>query len=326
MIITQTPYRVSFAGGGTDLPAFYEREFGAVLSVAIQRHIYVTVHGRFERNIRVAYSRTETVEKLDDLRHELVREAMKLTGVGHPIEVTTIGDVPAGAGMGSSSSLTVGILHALHALQGRYVAREQLAREACRIEIDILGHPIGKQDQYAAAFGGMNYIRFNSDHTVDVEPVPARREFFDELERRVLLLYTGQQRDANTILQEQSCGTADCRSILTEMRDLAGELRSTILDSADLDRFADILHRGWELKRSLGFGITGYGVDEWYCAARKAGAQGGKLLGAGGGGFMLILAPPNRHEAIREALKRPQELPFRIDRSGSRVVFVSELH
>jgi D-glycero-alpha-D-manno-heptose-7-phosphate kinase len=326
MIITQTPYRVSFAGGGTDLPAFYEREFGAVLSVAIQRHIYVTVHGRFERNIRVAYSRTEIAEKVDDLGHGLVREALKLTGVVGPIEVTTIGDVPAGAGMGSSSSLTVGVLHALHAMQGRYVGREQLAREACRIEIDILKHPIGRQDQYAAAFGGMNYLRFNSDHTVDVEPVTACAEFFDELERRALLLYTGVQRDANTILRKLSCGAADRRAILTEMRDLAAELRSAILDSGDLDRFAAILHHGWELKRSLGLGISGELVDDWYCAARRAGAQGGKLLGAGGGGFMLILAQPDRHERIREVLKRPPELPFKIDRTGSRVVFVSDLH
>jgi D-glycero-alpha-D-manno-heptose-7-phosphate kinase len=326
VIITQTPYRVSFAGGGTDLPAFYEHDFGAVLSVAIQRHIYVTVHGRFERNIRVAYSRTETTERVDDLQHELVREAMKLTGVSRPIEVTTIGDVPAGAGMGSSSSLTVGVLHALHALEGHYVGREQLATEACRIEIEILGHPIGKQDQYAAAFGGMNYMRFNPDHTVDVEPIPACQAFLGELERRALLFYTGQQRDANTILRKLSNGSAARHSILKEMRDLAGELRSAILRSGDVDRCGEILHRGWELKRSLGLGISGTGVDEWYCAARRAGAQGGKLLGAGGGGFMLILAPPEKHEAIREALNRPQELRFKIDRSGSRVVFISDLH
>jgi D-glycero-alpha-D-manno-heptose-7-phosphate kinase len=326
VIITQTPYRVSFAGGGTDLPAFYERDCGAVVSVAIQRHIYVTVHGRFERNIRVAYSRTETVTCVDDLEHELVREAMKLTGVAHPIEVTTIGDVPGGAGMGSSSTLTVGVLHALHALQGCYVGREQLAREACQIEIEALGHPIGKQDQYAAAFGGMNYIRFNPDHTVDVEPVPARLAFFEELERRALLFYTGRHRDANTILRRLSDGMEDRRSILRAQRDLANELRSTILGSGDLDWVADILHRGWELKRSQGLGISGTGVDEWYCAARRAGAQGGKLLGAGGGGFMLILAPPDRHEAIRDSLNRPQELPFKIDRNGSRVVFVSERH
>jgi D-glycero-alpha-D-manno-heptose-7-phosphate kinase len=324
VIITQTPYRVSFVGGGTDLPAFYEQEYGAVVSVAIQRHLYVTVHGRFERNIRVAYSRTETAARVDDLRHGLVREALKLTGVVDPIEVTTIGDVPAGAGMGSSSSLTVGVLHALHARQGRYVDRERLASEACRIEIDILGHPIGKQDQYAAAFGGMNYIRFNPDGTVDVEPMSPCPAFFAGLERRALLFYTGHQRDANTILRRLSVMTPERRSILRELRDLADELRTTVLGSGDVDRVAGILHQGWQLKRSQDTGISGSGVDEWYCAARRAGAQGGKLLGAGGGGFLLVLAPPDRHEAIRAALNHPQELPFAIDRSGSRVVFVSE--
>ena len=325
MIITQTPYRVSFAGGGTDLPAFYREDYGAVLSVAIQRHIYVTVHGRFERNIRVAYSRTETAATVDDLEHDLVREAMKLTQVSGPIEVTTIGDVPAGAGMGSSSSLTVGVLHALYAVAGRFVAREQLAREACQIEIDTLKKPIGRQDQYAAAFGGINYLRFNADDTVDVEPVMVRPEFVRELEGWILLLYTGQQRDANIILQRQSLGTADRRAVLSDMRDLAAELRRIMVASGDLQAFAGILHQGWELKRSLGFGIADARVNEWYCTARRAGALGGKLLGAGGGGFMLIMAPPERHRAIQEALQRPQTLPFRIDRNGSRVIFVSEL-
>lgn len=326
MIITQTPYRVSFAGGGTDLPAFYEREYGAVVSVAIQRHIYVTIHGRFERNIRVAYSRTEIAEQVDDLQHELVRESIRLTGVNHPIEVTTIGDVPAGAGMGSSSTLTVGVLHALHALKGEYVGRERLASEACRVEIDVLGHPIGKQDQYAAAYGGLNYIRFNPDHTVDVEPITVCPDFAAELERRALLFYTGHQRDANTILRRLSDVTADRLVILRELRDLADELRSTIRGACDLDRVAAVLHRAWELKRSQGFGISDAQVDQWYCAARRAGAQGGKLLGAGGGGFLFLLAPPSAHERIREQLNRPQELPFRIDRRGSRVVFVSDLH
>ena len=245
-----------------------------------------------------------------------MREAMKLTGTVGPIEVTTIGDVPAGAGMGSSSSLTVGVLHALHAMQGRYVGREQLATEACRIEIDILKNPIGRQDQYAAAFGGMNYFRFNSDHTVDVEPVTAGPEFFDELERRALLLYTGHQRDANTILARLSNATADRRAVLTEMRDLAGELRSAILCSGDLDRFAAILHQGWELKRSLGLGISGERGRRVYCAARRrrAGCKPGRRRR----GFMLILAQPTTTSAYARLLKRPQELPFRVDRAGSR--------
>jgi len=326
VIITQTPYRVSLAGGGTDLPVFYEREYGAVVSVAIQRHIYVTVHGRFERNIRVAYSRTEIARDVNELQHELVRESIKLTGTTRPIEVTTIGDVPAGAGMGSSSSLTVGVLHALHAMKGEYVGREQLASEACRVEIDLLRHPIGKQDQYAAAFGGLNYIRFNPDHSVDVEPIPVDAQFVDELERRALLFYTGHQRDANSILRRLSETTPDRLKILRELRELADELRAALRTAGDPDTIADILHRGWQLKRAQGLGISDSQVDEWYCAARRAGAQGGKLLGAGGGGFLFLLAPPSRHEAIRERLNRPQELPFKIDRRGSRVVFVSELH
>lgn len=324
MIISQTPYRVSFAGGGTDLPAYYRGDFGAVLSVTIARHMYVTLHGRFERNIRVAYSKTETADSAAQIQHELVREAMRLTGLDEPLEVTTIGDVPAGTGMGSSSSLAVGLLHAMHAYQGRIVGKPQLAREACRIEIDILGKPIGRQDQYAAAFGGMNYIRFNPDDSVDVEPVPCRAEVLDELERHALLLYTNATRDANIILKKQSEGTADKASVLRQMRDLADAMRKPLLEQGDLREFAAMLHAGWELKRSLGFGISGQLIDEWYEAARRVGAWGGKLLGAGGGGFMLLLAPRECHDRVREALGRPRELPFKIDRLGSRIIFISD--
>ncbi len=326
MIISQTPFRVSFAGGGTDLPAFYQDEFGAVISVSIDRHIYVTIHGRFKNDIRVAYSRTETVPNVDALEHELVREAMKMTGVTTPVEVTTIGDVPAGTGMGSSSTLTVGVLNALYAYSGRVVSAEQLAAESCDIEIDILGKPIGRQDQYAAAYGGLNYIRFNPDHSVDVQPLPVSRDFMDALDERILLLYTDQQRDADSILKKQSAGTADKRTVLREMRDLAAELKDLVTSTQDLDQFGATLHKAWELKRSLGFGISQQMVDEWYTAARKAGAQGGKLLGAGGGGFLLVMAPPEKHDAIREAVGRPKELEFRSSRHGSRIAFVSERH
>lgn len=323
MIISQTPYRVSFAGGGTDLPAFYRREAGAVLSVALDKHMYVTVSPRFEPTTRVAYSKTEIAAEVGDIQHTIVREALRLTGLGRHLEITTIGDVPAGTGLGSSSSLTVGLLQALYAYQGKIVSHQRLAEEACRIEIDLLGKPIGKQDQYAAAFGGINYIRFNPDETVDVEPVPCRGEVIDELERRVLLIYTEQQRDADVILKKQSDGTADRMSALRGMRDLAGEMRGA-LGACDVDGFTRLLHEGWELKRSLGLGISIRKVDEWYAAARNAGAQGGKLLGAGGGGFLLLMAPPERHEAIREALGRPIELTFGIDRRGSRIIFISE--
>ncbi|QNN24897.1 GHMP kinase [Planctomycetales bacterium ZRK34] len=326
MIISQTPYRVSFAGGGTDLPAFYREDFGAVFSVTIARHIYVTVHGRFTDDIRVAYSKMEVVEDARHLKHELAREAIHMLGLPPRLEITTIGDVPGGTGMGSSSTATVGLLHALHAFKGEICSRNQLAEEACRVEIDHLGKPIGKQDQYAAAFGGLNYIRFNPDETVDVEPVPVRAGLLTELEDRVLLMYTAQQRSADGILKQQSEGTADKRTVLTKMRDLADAMRQSLAGSGDLAEFASLLHEGWELKRSLGFGITNPQIDQWYQEARRVGAEGGKLLGAGGGGFLLLMAPPDRHEAIRAALGRPRELPFKIDRSGSRIIFVSDQH
>lgn len=324
MIISQTPYRVSFAGGGTDLPAYYRHEYGAVLSLAIDKHMYVTVSPRFEPSTRVAYTRTEIVDNPAELQHELVREALKMTGLGRHLEITTVGDVPGGTGMGSSSSLTVGVLLALHAYKGQIASAKNLAEQACRIEINELGKPIGKQDQYAAAFGGMNYIRFNPDESVDVEPVPTTPETMQELTKRVLLFYTEQQRDADKILKKQSEGTRERMAVLREMRDLAHEMRLALGGSGGLDEFARLLHEGWLLKRSLGFGISTGSVDTWYEQARKLGAQGGKLLGAGGGGFLLVVAPPERHDLIRDALGNPRELTFGIDRRGGRVIFISD--
>lgn len=326
MIITQTPYRVSFAGGGTDLPAFYTQESGAVLSVGLNQHMYVTVSPRFKSSTRVAYTRTEICDSIDDIQHTIAREALRMTGLGKHLEITTIGDVPAGTGLGSSSSLAVGLLSALYAYKGQITSPSKLAEEACQIEIEILQKPIGRQDQYAAAFGSLNYIRFNPDHTVDVEPVPYQRETLAELENRTLLLYTQKQRDADKILVQQSAETQkkDKFTVLKAMRDLAREMRKTISGDGDLDAFADLLHEGWQLKRSLGFGISNSSVDDWYTAARNAGAQGGKLLGAGGGGFLLLMAPPEKHDAIRNALGHPQEIDFKVDRRGSRVIFISD--
>ena len=324
MIITQTPYRVSFAGGGTDLPAFYEHEFGAVLSMGIQQHMYITVSPRFEKTMRVAYSRVEIAEDIDKIEHTIAREALRLTGLSEHLEITMVGDVPAGTGMGSSSSLAVGMLNALYAYKGQITSPGQLAQQACDIEIDILGKPIGRQDQYAAAYGGVNYIKFNPDHTVDVEPVPCDPSFLGQLENHIILLYTDQRRDADKILKKQSEGSRDKMEVLREMRDLAGVLRTTMGGAGDLEDFGRILHEGWLLKRSLGFGITNPGVDEWYNVARANGAMGGKLLGAGGGGFLLLMAPPERHDAIRMACGNPREIPFRIDRRGSRVIFISD--
>ncbi len=325
MIITQTPFRVSFAGGGTDLPAFYEHEFGAVLSVGVNHHMYITVSPRFEDTTRIAYSKVEIAENIDAIEHTIVREALRMTGLGDKgLEITTVGDVPAGTGMGSSSSFAVGLLNALYAHKGRITSPKALAEKACEIEIDILGKPIGRQDQYAAAFGGVNYIRFNPDHSVEVEPVPVEPGFLEELERHIILLYTNQQRDADDILKKQSEGSADKMTVLKQMRDLAGGMREAMSGGGNLSTFGDLLHQGWELKRSLGFGITNQRVDDWYRAARENGAMGGKLLGAGGGGFLMIMAPPYKHDAIRAACGHPRELPFSIDRRGSRVIHISD--
>jgi D-glycero-alpha-D-manno-heptose-7-phosphate kinase len=324
MIISQTPFRVSFAGGGTDLPAFYQQEAGAVLSVTINRHMYVTVHRRFELTSRIAYSKIELADQNSSISHELVREALLVTGISDPLEVTTIGDVPGGTGMGSSSTLTVGLLNAFYALNGQIRSADQLAAEACQIEIDVLKKPIGRQDQYAAAYGGLNLIRFHPDHSVTVEPVPCQRQVLDELEQRTLLFYTNQTRSADQILQKQSDGTQNKMSVLRNMREIAFQMRHKLAGSGDLDGFADLLNEAWQLKRSLGFGITDAGIDAWYDAARKAGAQGGKLLGAGGGGFVLLMAPPERHAGIRAALGHPKELKFSLDRQGSRIIFIND--
>jgi D-glycero-alpha-D-manno-heptose-7-phosphate kinase len=324
MIISQTPYRVSFAGGGTDLPAYYRQESGAVLSTAIDHYIYVHVHRRFEPNIRIAYSRTEIASNVSEIQHDLVREALKFVGIDEPLEITTIGDVPAGTGMGSSSTLTVSLLHALYTYRGRLVSLERLAEEACHIELELLGKPIGRQDQYAAALGGINYIRFNPDDSVDVEPVPCSAPMLRELERHMLLIYTNTTRCADTLLMEQTRSTVANMSLLRRMRELVEPMRNSLTGIGNLQEFASLLNEGWKMKRMLTSGITTDPINDLYERARRAGAEGGKLLGAGGGGFMLLIAPPDRHHAIRESLGRPHELPFRFARHGSRIIYFHE--
>lgn len=324
MIITQTPFRLSFAGGGTDLEAFYKHDFGAVFSVTLNHHIYVTVHRRFEDNFRVSYSKTEFSNTVSEIPHELVRESMLSAGINQPLEVTTIADVPAGTGLGSSSTLTVGLLNAFRAVSGNVSSCANLAELACGIEIDTLGNPIGKQDQYAAAFGGMNYMRFNSDGTVKVDRIPCERDVIKHIESHSLMIYTDQQRSASKILEKQTQGTVDKLAVLTEMRDMAGEMKNIVSSGANMQDFGRLLDEGWRLKRSLGFGITNGLIDDWYEAAKKAGAIGGKLLGAGGGGFLYFIAPPERHERIIAALGNPKTLPVSFDSQGSRVVFISD--
>ena len=327
MIISRTPLRISFAGGGSDLAAYYRHEPGAVVATTIDRYIYITVNRKFDGKIRASYSVTEIVDTVDEVRHDLIREALRLVDIAGGIEITSISDIPSqGTGLGSSSTYTVGLLNALYAHTGRHAGAERLAREACRIEIERGGKPIGKQDQYIAAYGGLQFIQFNPDETTFVDPIICRPETKRRLQERLLRLYTGLTRSADDVLREQRANTerdADRREALRAMTHLARELRAALARD-DADCFGEILHEGWRLKRRLASGITTPCIDAWYDCARRHGALGGKILGAGGGGFLLLYAPPERHAAIRAALPDLRPIPFRFEPQGSKIIYVEE--
>jgi D-glycero-alpha-D-manno-heptose-7-phosphate kinase len=327
MIISRTPLRVSFAGGGSDLRAFYGQEPGAVLSTAIDQYIYITVNRKFDRQIRASYSVTEIVDSVDELQHELIREALRLVKLDGSIEITSISDIPSrGTGLGSSSTYTVGLLNALYAHLGQRAGAERLAREACEIEIERCCKPIGKQDQYIAAYGGLQFIQFNPDGTVYVDPVITSSETKKKLQERCLMLYTGLTRSADGILEQQQRNTerdGSRRERLRAMTRLAHELREALCRD-DLDSFGDMLHQGWLLKRELADGISNKCIDAWYERARQHGARGGKLLGAGGGGFLLVYAPPERHRDIIAALPDLRPTAFCFEPQGSKIIYVEE--
>lgn len=327
MIITRTPLRISFVGGGSDLPAFYENERGAVVSTAINKYIYVTVNPKFDHKIRVSYSITEIVDSVKALQHEMVREALPMLGIDSGIEITSISDIPSGGtGLGSSSTYTVGLLNALYAYTGHMAGAERLAREACDIEINRCGKRIGKQDQYIAAYGGMQYINFNSNGSVFTDPIICSQETYQKLQSSLLLLYTGLTRSATNILVEQSdeLQTDYTKQVVTRhMVRLADQL-SEALSRNDVDAFGEVLHAGWTEKRKLASSITTNQIDEWYETARKAGAIGGKILGAGGGGFLLLYADPEKHQEICNALPELRHVPFRFSPQGSKVIYVEE--
>ncbi len=322
MIITQTPLRMSFAGGGTDLPAFYRRFGGAVVSTAIDKFVYVNVNKKFDDGIRLSYSRTEDVTSVQDIEHPIVRTVLNRFGIAGGVEITSVADIPSrGTGLGSSSSFTVGLLLALHAFQSRYISPGDLAEEGCTVEIDLCGEPIGKQDQYAAAFGGLNFIRFEPDGSVTVEPILCDGDSLGRLQSSLVTFYTGQTRQTSSILMEQSQKTA-CDSVtqglLARMKDLAYDLRNE-LNRGRVEVLGEIMDEGWRLKREAHSAVSNSQIDEWYCTAKRAGAQGGKLLGAGGGGFLTFFAPPERHAAIAKAIGL-RRVPIGLERSGSRVL------
>lgn len=328
MVVTRTPLRVSFAGGGTDLPDYYEREFGAVFSTAIDKYIYVTVkrHSElFYEPIRVNYSLTEQVNHIDEIRNNIARECLRFLEVGPPIYISTVGDLPASTGLAGSSSFAVGLLHALHAFKGERVSAGQLAEEASYIEINLLREPIGKQDQYAAAFGGLNYFRFNPGGAVTVEPVRVNHKFMDDLFNNIMFFWTGMQRDASSVLVEQKHNIPQKMQTLTRMREHAQQLHELACrGNFDAVSFGRILDESWTLKRQLASSVSTDTIDAYYEKALKAGAEGGKICGAGRGGFLLFIVRPEKHQAVRQALSDLREVAIRPEVHGSRVLLPSD--
>jgi D-glycero-alpha-D-manno-heptose-7-phosphate kinase len=320
MIITQTPLRIGLLGGGTDLPSYYLEHGGRVLNCAIDKYIYVIVKQRFDDEIYVNYSKKEIVSRVADIEHELVREAMLMTGVTGGVEITTLADIPSsGSGLGSSSAVTVGLLHALYAYTGRQVSAEELAEGACRIEIERCGKPIGKQDQYIAALGGIRDLRFGPGEDVSHEELGLSASERVALQQQMMLFYTGITRRADNILAEQNANVSATLPQLDLLRDLAG-FAAKRLRSGDVDAIGPALRESWEAKRQLASGVSNSQVDGAVTRALEAGASGVKLTGAGGGGFLVVLCPMERQRAVRSSLADMRELPIRLERFGSRVV------
>lgn len=325
MIISRTPFRVSFAGGGSDLKAYYKHGYGSVVSTAINKYIYITVNKRFTDSIRIGYSKMEEVKKVGDVEHNLVREALKLVGITKGVDIVYMSDLlPAheGSGLGGSSSLIVGTLNALHAYKGENVSAETLAREACKIEIDILGSPIGKQDQFIASFGGFNFIKFNADESVFVNPIIFKKGVKEELNSKLLLFHTAINKRSDMILTEQRRKTKDNLDVLNKMVGLSEELRDE-LKQGNITRFGEILHKGWVYKQKLASNITNPVINSYYERARKAGAVGGKINGSGGGGFLLFYCEEKNQDKVRKALSNLRELPFKFEPEGSKIIYIN---
>ncbi|UQA56342.1 sugar kinase [Polyangium aurulentum] len=325
MIVSRAPVRFSLGGGGTDLPAYSSRFGGFLVSAAIDKYIYVTANKRFHKDIRLAYSKTEIVPSVEKIEHPLFREALKMTGIENAIELTSVADLPANSGLGSSSSFTVALLNALHAYKREFVSSGQLAEEACNIEIDRLGEPIGKQDQYIAAFGNVTAFTFAPDGSVGVEPVPVRDEVLDELESNLLIIWSGIERPARIVLSEQGQRIRDLEPDVVErmhrIKEMGRETYQLLVDG-DLDRYGELLHHHWSNKRKLASKMTDATIDEHYEAARKAGAIGGKLMGAGGGGFFMFYVRPQDRRRVLEAMiaRGLRPLRFRFDMDGARIM------
>ena len=321
MLITQTPLRISLLGGGTDLKEFYEFDEGYVISTAIDKFIFVIVKERYDDLIYVNYSKKEIVKDIFELEHELVKECLFTVGIKNGLEISILADIPSeGSGLGSSSSLTVGLLNALYIFLGKQVPPERLAEEACDIEINRCKKPIGKQDQYIAALGGLNSFQFNKDGSVTTREINISESDKRILGSNMLLFYTGVTRKSNEILSEQSRETKKNFALLKEIKDLAVKAENVIYQK----KFSEIgllLKRNWELKKKLARKISNDEIDKMYQKAMKGGASGAKISGAGGGGFMLVYCERNHQNSVREAMKEYREMPFLLENDGSKVIF-----
>ena len=320
MIITRTPFRISFAGGGSDLRDFYcKNGFGSVVSTTINKYMYIVIHPYFHDKIRIKYSKTEDVRNIEDIQHPIVRECLKKVQIDSGIEIASFADVPAGTGLGSSSAFTVGLLNALYAYKGKIVSKENLAAQACEIEIEILKEPIGKQDQYAVAYGNVNCIKFNKDETVEVSPIILDESSRKDLGNKLCLYYIGGKRRAGDILSEQKTNMSDADKFqnLQMMVKLAEELYVKLTDEG-IRCLGDLLHKGWILKKELASGISNQEIDALYEKALGSGAAGGKLLGAGGNGFLLLYS--DDHSKMQDSFGC-RALPFEIDKEGSKIIY-----
>lgn len=325
MIITRTPFRVTLGGGGTDLPAYYEKYGGFVFSAGIDKYMFINVNRPIVDDlVRLKYSRTEIVGHIDHLQHDIAREALRMMGIERAIEIDSLADIPAGTGLGSSSCYAVGLLHALHTLKRDSISLQELAEEACRLEIEILGKPIGKQDQYMAAFGGLTVLDIAKDGKVSVRAAKMSQEAIDALNRNMLMFYLQTSRDANEILAEQTKSAREGKKDVTDSMHYIKEIGYKILEAAEkenVDEIGRLFDEHWQYKKHISKKITNYRFDEIYEKAKEAGALGGKISGAGGGGFFTVYVPQN-HEKFREAMNRLglREMRYRFDFEGSKVL------
>ncbi|HBI46766.1 MAG TPA: kinase [Planctomycetales bacterium] len=324
MIICRTPYRISFFGGGTDYPSWYCTHGGAVLAATIDKYCYLTCRHLppfFEHRIRVVYRNIETCNTVDDIGHPVVRAALNYLQFDRGLELHHDGDLPARSGMGSSSAFTVGLLNALYALRGETRTKMELARESIHVEQELVGETVGSQDQVMAAFGGLKYVQFHPDRRIDVDPVPLASGRLAELQSHLMLFYTGVSRTASDVARSYVVNIEGKRRQLKALRGLVEEGIDLLVGGADLRSFGELLHEAWQIKRGLSDKVTNPSLDALYDKARAAGAVGGKLTGAGGGGFLLLFVPPEKRASVLSALRQQIHVPFAFESAGSQIIF-----